>query len=85
MWHNKEKHPLSEVNTMSFEQEEYLDYRKKTPAAGGHGSWSSRCLREIEQMDETIASLDRQLAKLKAMAFELDNGPLLRNIVKVSE
>lgn len=68
---------------MSFEHEENFDYYEET-ASGGYGSWSARCLREIERMDETIATLDRQLAKLKSMRFELDNGPLL-NISQKSE
>lgn len=68
---------------MSFEHEENFDYYEET-ASGGYGSWSSRCLMEIERMDETIATLDRQLAKLKSMRFELDNGPLL-NISKKPE
>lgn len=62
---------------MSFEHEENFDYYEETVSGG---SWSSRCLREIKRMDEAIAMLDRQLAKLKSMAFELDNGPLLRSI-----
>ena len=68
---------------MSFEHEENFDFYEET-SSGGYGSWSSRCLREIERMDETIATLDRQLAKLKSMRFELDNGPLL-NITRESE
>lgn len=35
-------------------------------------------------MDEIVATLDRQLAKLKSMRFEPDNGPLL-NISKEPE
>lgn len=69
---------------MSFEQEENFDYQEET-TSGGYGSWSSRCLNEIERMDETIATLDRQLAMLKAMRFELDNGDLLSTIKKPEE
>lgn len=68
---------------MSLEQEEEFDLEEEETVRPR--KLSARCLYDIEQLDKTIAAMDRKLAQLKTIRFQQESAGKLKALPKTDE